>query len=222
MWGGGPPPPPAPPPRPPPPAPGGPRRPRGGPPPPPPPPGAPPGAGRGGRGRGAPAAVRGDRPTKPMPERLPEASRYPARAKAVYTHTYDVTTNGRVRGCSSPVRLPAAARTIGSPDHHTKRSPRVQSRRRLPGRQLHPVGILLEEARGRKPAHEAAEHRQDRGRPRPVDGRHHLAGEHEEARALQGNRRQAGARRGRNRAGSPRPRQGRQGHCVDRWRIARL
>ena len=40
------------------------------------------------------------------------------------------------------------------------------------------------------------EHRHDRGRPRPVDGHHHFAREHEEARPATRRSRGAGARRG--------------------------
>src|ERR1017187_7628670 len=67
MWGGGPPPPRGPPPARPPRGGGGRRRAGGGGPP----------AGLPAGGRGPPPGVRGAPPTKPMPERLPESSRYP-------------------------------------------------------------------------------------------------------------------------------------------------
>src|ERR1039457_5351503 len=49
---------------------------------------------------------------------------------AGYTHTYDVTTNARVRGGSSPVRMPAA-RANGPQNHHAHRSARAAGMRRL-------------------------------------------------------------------------------------------
>ena len=86
-----------------------------------------------------------------------------------------------VRGCQfcPPASLSRPARSQG---HHSQGGARLQRRRRLSGRQLHPARGLLEEAGRRIRPHEAGRHRQDRRGPAPVHGDHHLAREHQEAR----------------------------------------
>src|ERR1017187_2931233 len=62
----------------------------------------------------ASAAVQGDRPTKPMPERLPESSRYPTTEKGLYISHFDCECHGatqrRLSVRPSPSRGPATPR----------------------------------------------------------------------------------------------------------------
>ena len=105
--------------------------------------------------------------------------------------------------------------------HHAEAALRLQHRRRLPARQLHAVRRLLAEARQGIRPDEARRDRQDRRRAAAADGDHHLAREPQEARALQGDRAQAGARRRAHRRAGARAGEGRQGGRLDRRRTAR-
>ena len=92
-----------------------------------------------------------------------------------------------------------ASRCRPDPHHHAARAVRPQLRRRLLPRQLPADCRLLAEARRAVRSHGAAGDRQDGRRAPAAHGDRHVAGEPQEARALQGDLGAAGARRGADR-----------------------